>query len=340
MSRFPERPVLVAPDSFKGTMRATEVAAAIGRGLERAGLIPPDLCPVADGGEGTLEVLLTALGGETAGVTVNDPLGRPVKAGFGLIEDGGTAVVEMAAASGLNLVAEEERDAWAASTYGTGELICAAVEAGAEVVLVAVGGSGTTDGGAGAIEAIDAFGGLQGARVVVLTDVRTPWERAPAVFGPQKGADPAMVTRLEERLDALAETLAKRFGRDPRGVPMTGAAGGLSGGLWAACGAALEPGAPFVLDAIGFDDRMRASRCVVTGEGKLDMQTLQGKIVGEIGTRTRQGGVPLHAIVGTDALDQFGKRIIDLQVVQTATDPGELEAAGERLGTLLATHEA
>src|SRR4051812_18543681 len=146
MSTLPERQVLVAPDSFKGTFRATQVAAAIGRGLERAGLMPPDLCPVADGGEGTLEVLLTALGGETAAAEVRDPLGRPVRAGFGLLEDGGTAVVEMAAASGLGLVAEAERDPWAASTYGTGELIRAAVQAGAAVVLVAVGGSATTDG--------------------------------------------------------------------------------------------------------------------------------------------------------------------------------------------------
>ncbi len=328
-------PVLVAPDSFKGTFRATEVAAAVGRGLERAGLVPPDLCPVADGGEGTLEVLLTALGGETAGARVHDPLGREVAAGFGLIEGGGTAVVEMAAASGLGLVAPEERDAWAASTRGTGELICAAVDAGAEVVLVAVGGSATTDGGLGAVEAIEAHGGLGGARVVVLCDVRTPWERAPSVYGPQKGAGPEMVPRLEARLDGLATRWAREHGRDPRGVPMSGAAGGLSGGLWAACGATLEPGAPFVLGALDFDARMRASRCVVLGEGKLDEQSLQGKVTGEIGTRTRQAGVPLHAIVGVNALDRFAARIIDLQVVQEATTLDELEAAGEHLGALV-----
>src|SRR3954451_1476839 len=221
----PERPVLAAPDSFKGTFRATEVAAAIGRGLERAGLMPPDLCPVADGGEGTLEALVVQLGGETAAARVRDPLGREIRAGYALIEDGGVGIVEMAAASGLGLVADEERDAWAASTYGTGELIAAAVDAGAQVVLVGVGGSATTDGGAGAIEAIEAAGGLRGARLVVLTDVRVPFEAAPRVFAPQKGADPDTVRRLEERLDALAGTWA----RDPRGVPMTGAAGGLSG---------------------------------------------------------------------------------------------------------------
>jgi glycerate 2-kinase len=327
-----ERPVLVAPDSFKGTFRAADVAAAIGRGLEHAGLMPPDLCPLADGGEGTMEALMLALGGETVAADVHDPLGRPLRAGFGLVEDGGTAVLEMAAASGLALVAESERDAWAASTYGTGELICAAVDAGARVVLLGVGGSATTDGGAGALDAIEEHGGLGGARIVVLCDVRTPFERAPAVFGPQKGADPAMVKRLEARLDELAA----RLPRDPRGVPMTGAAGGLSGGLWAAHGAVLEPGAPWILDALGFDERMRAARAVVTGEGKLDEQTLEGKLVGEIGTRTRQAGVPLHAIVGTDALDAFGKRIIDLQVVQEATDLAAIEAAGEQLGRALA----
>jgi glycerate kinase len=331
-----ERPVLVAPDSFKGTFRAAEVAGAIGRGLERAGLMPPDLCPLADGGEGTMEALMLALGGECVGLEVTDPLGRPVMAQYGLVEDGGTAVLEMAAASGLHLVTEEERDAEAATTYGTGELICAAVDAGAQVVIVGVGGSATTDGGEGALAAIEEHGGLGGARLVVLTDVRTPFERAPAVFGPQKGADPATVTRLEARLDALAAS----FPRDPRGVPMTGAAGGLSGGLWAAHGAALEPGASWILDALDFDARMRASRAVVTGEGKLDEQTLEGKLVGEIGTRTRQAGVPLHAIVGTDRLDGFGKRIIDLQLVQEATEIAELEAAGERLGRALATGEA
>jgi glycerate 2-kinase len=325
-----ERPVLVAPDAFKGTWRAAQVAGAIGRGLERAGLVPPDLCPVADGGEGTLEVLLTALGGETSGAAVHDPHGREIQAGYGLIDDGEAAIAEVAAASGLALVGE--RDPWNATTYGTGELVAAAVDAGARVVLVAAGGSATVDGGAGALEAIEAAGGLRGARLVVLCDVRTPWERCAAVFGPQKGADAETVRRLEQRLDALAAG----WPRDPRGVPMTGCAGGLSGGLWAVHGAVLEPGARWVLDALDFDDRMRAARAVVTGEGRLDEQTLQGKLVGEIGTRARQAGVPLHAIVGTDALDPFGKRMIDLMRVIEATDLRELEAAGEALGTELA----
>jgi glycerate 2-kinase len=319
-------PVLVAPDSFKGTMRASQVAAAIGRGLERAGL-EADLCPVADGGEGTLEALLTALGGETSAGPAHDPFGKEIRAGFALVEDGGTAIVETAEASGLH----HGKDPWNASTYGTGELICAAVDAGAHVVLLGVGGSATTDGGAGALEAIADHGGLGAARLVVLCDVRTPWERCAEVFSPQKGADEAMVARLAERLDELAG----RLPRDPRGVPMTGAAGGLAGGLWAAHEARLEPGAPFVLDALDFDARMRGARCVITGEGRLDEQTLQGKVVGEIGTRTRQAGVPLHAIVGSNALDPFGARMIDLQVVREASTPDEVEASAHELGALV-----
>jgi glycerate kinase len=323
--------VLVAPDSFKGTFRAPEVAAAIGRGLERAGLEPPDLCPVADGGEGTAEVLLLALGGRTQGTTATDPLGRPVAAGFVLVEGGDTAIVEVAEASGLGRVAEHERDAEAATSRGTGELVVAAVEAGAGVVLVAAGGSATTDGGAGAVAAIEEAGGLDGARLVVLCDVRTPFERAPAVFAPQKGADADAVVRLEERLAGQA----RRWPRDPRGIPMSGAAGGLAGGLWAACDAVLEPGAPFVLGALGFDARLRAARAVVVGEGRLDEQTLQGKIVGEVATRARQTGVPCHAIVGSRGLDAFGARMLDLQRIAEATTLDEIEAAAAQLAAVL-----
>jgi len=319
--------VVVAPDSFKGTLRATEVAAALARGLEGAGWMA-DECPIADGGEGTMEVLLTALGGETAAARVRDPLGREVNAGFGLLEDGGTAVVETAQASGLGLVADDERDAVAASTAGTGQLILAAVEAGAAVVLLGVGGSATTDGGAGAVEAIREGGGLRGVRIVVLCDVRTPFERAAEVFAPQKGADADAVRRLTHRL----RDQAGRLPRDPRGVPMTGAAGGLAGGLWAAFGAVLEPGAVFVLDAVGFDARMRAARAVITGEGRIDQQTLEGKAAGEVAARCRQAGVPCHAIVGSNALGPFEQRILDLQTVDEAGTPATLERAAERLG--------
>jgi glycerate kinase len=317
--------VLVAPDKFKGTFSAAEVAGAVSRGLERAGSEPPDVCPIADGGDGTLAILVTALGGSTHGLTVSDPLGRPVAAGFALIEDGGTAVVEVAEASGLARLASPAPVE--ASTYGTGELICAAVEAGASVVLVCAGGSATTDGGTGALEAIRDLGGLRGARLVVLCDVRTPFEAAAARFGPQKGADPSQVAVLARRLDALASS----FARDPRGVPLTGAAGGLAGGLWAELGARLEPGAPFVLDALDFDARMREARFVVTGEGRLDATTLEGKGAGEVAVRCRQAGVPCSAVCGVNALSLFDQRILDLQHVVEAPTLRALEEAGEAL---------
>jgi glycerate 2-kinase len=316
-------PVLVAPDSFKGTFSAREVASAIAEGLRSAEREAREL-PVADGGEGTMDVLLSALGGEIRTAMVSDPLGRPIEAPFALLPDG-SAVVETAKASGLGLVDEGERDAWAATTRGTGELIAAAAEAGAEQVIVTVGGSATTDGGAGALEALDEAGVT--VSMDVLCDVRVPFEDAPRIFAPQKGADPAMVKRLERRLDELAE----RLPRDPRGEPMTGAAGGLSGGLWAGRGARLVAGAPYVLNALGFDDLMRASAFVVTGEGGLDEQTLQGKIVGEVATRCRQAGVTCHAIVGRDRLAPFDERIIDLASVTEATTLADIAAAGRAL---------
>ncbi len=320
--------ILVAPDSFKGTFSSPEVAAAIGRGLRAAGR-EVDLCPIADGGEGTLAALAPALGLALYRATVTDPLGRAIEAEFAVGD--GVGVVEMAAASGLGLVAKDERDALAAMTFGTGELILAAIEAGARVVYVGVGGSATTDGGAGAIRAIRRAGGLRGARLVVLCDVRTPFEDAARVFGPQKGAGPEDVRRLTKRLVAMA----RRLERDPRGVPMTGGAGGLSGGLWAAFGAELVPGAAFILDEIEFDRRMRAARAVVTGEGKLDQQSLAGKAVSEIATRARQAGVPSYAIVGRRELDAFGMRVLDLQVVEEAGTLKKIEAAGRALARVV-----
>ena len=317
-------PILVAPDGFKGTFSAAEVAAAVARGLRLAGRDAEEM-PVADGGEGTMEVLVSALGGELHTATVADPLGRPVEASFALLSDGETAIVETAQASGLWRVAEEERDAWAASTRGTGELMAAAVEAGAQKVILTVGGSATSDGAAGALEALDEA--EVDPRIEVLCDVRTAFEDAARVFGPQKGADEETVTRLEGRLEELAEAAP----RDPRGEPMTGAAGGLSGGLWAYRDARLLPGAAYVLDALGFDERMRAAAFVVTGEGRLDEQTLQGKICGEVATRCRQHGVACHAIVGEDSLDPFQERILALQSVTEATTIEELEAAGRAL---------
>src|SRR3954469_15351050 len=324
--------VLVAPDSFKGTFSAVEVAEAIGRGLGAAGLAA-DLCPVADGGEGTMETLLASIGGDVLEVDdVLDPLRRPRRAPFALIEGGRRAIVEMAAASGLGLVAEDERDAWAATTYGTGQLIRAAAEAGAEEIMVAVGGSATTDGGRGALEAIAERGGIGDARIVVLCDVTTAWERCAEIYGPQKGADPDMVRRLTERLEAYGAELP----RDPRGVAMTGAAGGLSGGLWAGLDAALEPGAPYVLDAVRFDERLRGAAGVIAGEGRIDEQSVMGKIVGEIGDRALAAGVPLHAIVGRNSLREDAAERIALRSVREATTLEEIEAAAQTVAREIA----
>ena len=316
--------ILVAPDSFKGTLSAAEVAAAVAAGVRDAGHEAVEM-PVGDGGEGTMDALLATLGGERRAVLVNDPLGRPVRAEYALIDGGERAIVEMAQASGLGLVAEDERDAFAAGTGGTGELIVAAAGDGAREVIVTAGGSATTDGGAGALAVLEEAGAAP--KLTVACDVRTPWEQAPRVFGPQKGADPETVKRLERRLARLA----KAAPRDPRGVPMTGAAGGLAGGLWAHRGASLVPGAALVLDAIGFDDAMRAARFVVTGEGRIDRQTLAGKIVFEVATRCRQSGVACHAVVGRNDLEPFEARLIDLSTVTEAGTKRRLRTAGARL---------
>jgi glycerate kinase len=329
-----EKPrVLVAPDAFKGTFSAPEVADAIARGIERSGL-SADRCPVADGGEGTLDAIVSASAGTVVTAPAHDPLGRPLEGRFALLGDGRTALVETATASGLALLAAEQLDPWETSTFGTGELIAAALGAGAREVLVAVGGSATVDGGAGALAALAQHSdGLRGARIVVLCDVRTTWERCAEVYGPQKGADAAMVQRLTTRLDEQAATLP----RDPRGVPSTGAAGGLSGALWAVHDAALEPGAARVLDTVGFDARLAGAAAVVCGEGRIDFQSGEGKIVGEIATRAARGGVPVHALVGRRELDEDGRRALKLASIVEATTLAELEDAGAALGERLLT---
>ncbi len=320
MSERSERPrrFLVAPDSFKGTLTAPEVATAIGAGLADAGA-EADLCPVADGGEGTAAALRAALGGEVRRAPAHDPLGRPIEAGFVLLADGDTAVVETAAASGLPLVGEDERDAEAASTYGTGELLAAAIDAGARRILLAAGGSATTDGGLGAIEALREHGGLGDARIEVLCDVTTAFEDAARVFAPQKGADEDAVRRLGERLRRIAAELP----RDPRGVPMSGCAGGLSGGLWAAFDARLRPGAEFVLDLLGFERRLREADAAISGEGRIDSQSLEGKVVGRIAELCAGAGRDLHVLVGRDELD---RALVGALPIRSIREAGTLRA--------------
>jgi glycerate kinase len=320
-------PVLVAPDSFKGTYSAEVASETIAAGL-RAGGVAARPLPIADGGEGTMRVLLASLPGELRAAVVSDPLGRPVQAGYALLADG-RGVVETAEAAGLTLVAEADRDAYAATTRGVGELIAAAVAAGATEVLVTVGGSATTDGGAGALAALDEAG--IDPPLTVLCDVRTPWEDAPRVFGPQKGADGATVRRLEERLEELAAGAP----RDPRGVPLTGCAGGLSGGLWAFRGARLLLGAEYVLDAVSFDRHAADAPFVVTGEGSLDEQTFAGKAVGTVAARCARLGVPCYAVVGGSQLSAERAAELGLTGVLPASTPDELRTAGTTLAARL-----
>lgn len=322
--------MLIAPDSFKGTFTASQVARAAAEGVRAEGA-EADLCPVADGGEGTMEILLAALDGATTETDAHDPLGRPVRARIGWLPDRATAIVETAEASGLALLAPQERDAERASTFGTGELIARAAADGAARVILAVGGSATTDGGAGALEAIGQSGGLRGAELIVLCDVTTPYERAALRFAPQKGADPAAVARLTARLEAQAASLP----RDPRGVPMTGAAGGLSGGLWAALGARLEPGAAWVLRAVELDRRLASADAAIVGEGRLDDQSVEGKIVGAIAARCRGAGVPTHAIVGSRRLSDEDAAAAGLASVQVASRLDAIREAAGRLARSL-----
>jgi len=305
------------------------VAEAIGDGLEAGGARSTDLCPVADGGEGTMEALSAALGGRYVTRRVHDPLGRPLDARLALLGDGTTAVVEASEASGFALIAPEERDPEGASTAGTGELVAAAIAAGARLVLVAAGGSATTDGGAGAIEAIEQAGGLRGAPIEVLCDVETPFERAAAVFGAQKGADDAAVRRLTARLEAQAA----EFDRDPTGVPMTGAAGGLSGGLWAAFDATLRPGAPYLFSLLELPARLAACDAVVTGEGRIDSQSFAGKVVGALVDLCREAATELHVIAGASSFDPSRAEELGISSLQLAGTLDEIRQAGQRIAT-------
>jgi glycerate kinase len=302
------------------------VAEAIGRGIEDAGAIP-DLCPAADGGEGTAEVLLDALGGKRRTADVHDPLGRTIEASYALLRDGSEAVVEVAAASGLGLVDEHERDAERASSAGTGELIVAAAAAGAGRVLVAAGGSATTDAGRGALDAIEAAGGLGEVRLEVLCDTSVPFERAAEVFAPQKGASAEQVERLAARLAAEAGALP----RDPRGRTMTGAAGGLSGALWATLGARLVPGAAFLLGVVGFDRRLEGADAVITGEGRVDAQSREGKLTGQVARRCRASRVPCHLVAGEIALDPEDEEWFGFATLASAGSLDSITGAAERI---------
>ncbi len=321
--------IVVAPQEMKGSLTAVEAAGAIAAGLRRA--IPGvalDLAPMADGGPGTVEALLSATKGVRQVTRVDGPLGEPVDAAWAVLS-GGTAVVEMAAASGLALVPEGRRDAARATTRGCGQLLRAVLAAGHRDIVFGMGGSATVDGGAGLGQAlgfrlldddgrdlppgglalrrlarIDASGALPvlaAARIVVACDVDAPLvgERgAAAVFAPQKGASPGQVSMLAAGLARLAGVVRRDLGAQVAALPGGGAAGGLAAGLVAFAGGELRPGGPIVAEALGLAERLRHASICVTGEGAVDAQTAMGKAVAVVAAMSRAAGVPCYALTG------------------------------------------
>ena len=322
--------VVLAPDSFKESLSSVDVAGAMARGVRRACADAQiDSVPMADGGEGTLEALVSATGGVYCRQMVHDPLGREVQASFALLGKGQWAVIEMAQASGLRLVEPKERNPLLTSTRGTGELILAAIEAGAKRIVIGIGGSATVDGGTGMaralgvrfldvagnelpegggsleqLERIDASGldrRVKDVLVEVASDVNNPLlgrRGAARVFGPQKGATPQMVEQLEAGLNRLAEKMAQQLGKEVKDVPGAGAAGGLGAGLVGFLAGRLRSGVELVIEAVGLADRLAGAQLCITGEGKLDSQTAHGKTVAGVGRLARRLKVPAVALAG------------------------------------------
>jgi glycerate kinase len=326
--------VVAAPDKLRGTASAAQVAAAIGRVAVAHGWTC-DAVPMADGGEGTLD----ALGGPNRTTVVTGPVGEPVEARWRL--DGRTAVIEMAQASGLGLVGGAEgNDPIAASTAGTGELIVAALDAGATRIIVGVGGSASTDGGLAALRALHPLGRLKGVDLIVACDVRTTFVEAAAVFAPQKGATPAQVELLRRRLDRLAQVYLDEHGVDVTQLEGAGAAGGLAGGLVAA-GARVVPGFDLVADEVELDAHLEGADLVITAEGFLDAQSFEGKVVGGVAALAAEAGVPVVAIAG-EVFDGMEARIDAVSLVdrfgeqRARTDT--IACIEEAVTTVLADH--
>jgi glycerate kinase len=327
--------LIVAPDSFKGSLSAGEAAAAMAAGARRA---DPDAdileIPLADGGEGTVDALVRALDGTLVAVSAKDPLERPVRATVGLV-GGDIAVIEMAAASGLPLLRAEERDPFHASTYGTGQLIRAALDHGVSEIILGVGGSATVDGGAGALQALgvhlldanrqpippgnaglaalssidrgDLDQRLDHVRLRVACDVKNPLtgaQGAAAVFGPQKGAGPEDIPVLDANLARFAAIARRDLGLDVDSPPGAGAAGGLTAGLLL-LGAQTEPGIDLVLGVTRFAEQLRGADLALSGEGRIDGQTAHGKVISGVLARTQAAGVPLVALAGTVRRDEL-----------------------------------
>lgn len=321
--------VVLIPDSFKGTLSSAQICSIVG---EKVTVHFPDCqvvaIPVADGGEGSVDCFLTALGGEKVSVAVKNPYFEDMEAFYGLIDEGETAVIEMAACAGLPLV-EERKDPCKTTTYGVGQLILAAAGRGVKKIIVGLGGSATNDGGCGAAAAvgvrflnkdgeefvptggtthqivhIDMSGrdkALDGIEIVTMCDIDNPMygpTGASHVFGPQKGADPETVLFLDEGIVHLAEVMAADLGQKLDLVPGTGAAGAMGAGMMAFFGSTLQMGIETVLDTVRFADVISDADMIFTGEGKIDHQSLRGKVVIGVARRARKQGVPVTVIVG------------------------------------------
>ena len=321
--------IVIASDSFKGSLTSVEVAQAATRGIKA---VYPDCdvvaVNVADGGEGTIEAMVDALGGEIVHTTVSDPLGRPIQARYGIA--GKKAIIEMAAASGLTLLSSEERNPWITSTYGTGEMIMDAIQRGCSQFLIGIGGSATNDAGTGMLQAlgfkfydfngkeiIDCRGGrlqdiadlddtfvpkaVREAQFIVACDVDTPFcgpEGAAPVFAPQKGADAEMVAKLDAGMTSFAHVIENKYGINIVPVAGAGAAGGMGGGFRAFLNASLQHGIDMVLDAIDFDYTIQSADLIITGEGKIDFQTAKGKTAAGVLARAKKQSIPVIAIAG------------------------------------------
>jgi glycerate 2-kinase len=357
--------VLIAPDKFKGTLSAQQAAAAVAAGWRRAN--PSSVTeevPMADGGEGTLDALVAALGGERFEERVTGPLGDPVRAEYGVAPgpEGPMAVIEMARASGLGLVPVARRDPRRASTRGTGELIAAAARRGSRSFLISIGGSATNDGGAGAVQAlgvrlldangreigpggeallqlarIDATGldrAVAASRFVVATDVDNPLTGpigASVVYGPQKGASPEDVALMDQALGHFAAVIYRDLGVDVRAMPGAGAAGGLGAGMVAFLGARLRPGVDVVMDAVRLPERLEGADVVVTGEGTFDAQSLHGKAPAGVLRAAAEAGVPAVVLCGRAEVNPPAPAIL----IASLEDRFGAEAALERAGPLL-----
>mgnify|MGYP001629983250 FL=1 len=321
--------VILMPDSFKGTMSSSEICGIMEKAVRAyypdAEVVP---IPVADGGEGSVDAFLAAVGGERVTVPVRGPYMEEMEGYYGLLDGGSTAVIEMAACAGLPLV-WENRHAEKTTTYGVGQLMAHAAGRGCKKMIVGLGGSATNDFGAGAAAAlgvrfldeageefvpvgenlarvakIDMSGllpALRGIEVITMCDIDNPLcgkNGAAHIFGPQKGADPAMVEYLDGQLSAIARTVGRELGRDVADLPGAGAAGGMGGGMVAFLGSRLQMGIETVLDTVGFDRLVSDADLVLSGEGKIDTQSLRGKVVIGVARRCKKHGVPLVALVG------------------------------------------